>query len=203
MSGPFHELVTIFSRLPGIGSRQARRIVEHLVRQEFGTSDKLVRHLTELKRSVVECSTCRRLFEIHAQKDSCSICLDTHRNESQLMVVEKDIDLETIEKSGGYEGKYFVLGGLLTLTEKDPSQKIKFAKLRERVQKMSPEGEVILALSTTQDGEETALYLEEHLAPLVLEKKASLTRLGRGLSTGAELEYADPVTIKNALTNRK
>ena len=202
MSGQFNDLITEFAHLPGIGTRQARRIVEHLIRKDSGTLSRLSRMLSEIKTTVKECAECARLFANIEEGNLCSICKDAHRANS-LMVVEKDIDLETIEKSGGYEGKYFVLGALITLTEKNPSDKIRLKRLLSVIEKLPDTSEIIIALSTTTDGEETTLYIEEQAKENTDKKSLRLTRLGRGLSTGAELEYADPITIKNALSNRK
>ena len=112
------------------------------------------------------------------------------------MLVEKDVDLENIEKSGVYNGRYFVLGGTMSLTNDKNNLRFKelFAKVKEEKYK-----EIILALSANVEGENTARYIEKILEPL----KVKITHLGRGLSTGAELEYSDSETIKNALEGRK
>ncbi len=202
MSGHFNELISEFSRLPGIGTRQARRIVEHLIRKESSSLTRLSRLLSEIKSAMHECDDCRRLFNSTSMHTRCAICSDTTR-ENTLMIVEKDVDLETIEKSGIYQGKYFVVGALITLTEKNPAEKIQIRKLMSVVEQLPNGAEIILALSTTTDGEETALYIEEQVHEQIERKSLRITRLGRGLSTGAEIEYADPITIKNALSNRK
>lgn len=202
MSGHFNDLISEFARLPGIGTRQARRIVEHLIRKDGGSLSRLSRLLSEIKSAMHECDDCRRLFTSTGGQTRCAICSDNTR-ERTLMVVEKDVDLETIEKNGIYQGTYFVVGALITLTEKNPAEKIQVKKLIRTIDELPDGAEIILALSTTTDGEETALYIEEQAKELIEKKSLLVTRLGRGLSTGAEIEYADPITIKNALTNRK
>ena len=112
------------------------------------------------------------------------------------MLVEKDVDLENIERTGNFRGKYFVLGGLLSLSGNGTAE-LRLKPLFEKVQKEKP-AEMILATSATVEGENTNLYIERILEPL----KVKITRLGRGLSTGAELEYSDSETIENALRNR-
>lgn len=202
MSGHFNDLIAEFARLPGIGTRQARRIVEHLIRKDASSLSRLSRLLSEIKSAMHECDSCRRLFNTTSAQTRCAICSDKTR-ENTLMIVEKDVDLETIEKSGIYQGKYFVVGALITLTEKNPAEKIQIKKLISTVEQLPDGAEIILALSTTTDGEETALYIEEQAHDQIEKKSLRVTRLGRGLSTGAEIEYADPITIKNALSNRK
>ena len=114
-----------------------------------------------------------------------------------IMLVEKDVDLENIERTDNFRGKYFVLGGLLSLAG-NGTPEVRLKQLFEKVQKEKP-AEIILATSATIEGENTNLYIERILEPL----KVKISRLGRGLSTGAELEYSDSETIENALKNRQ
>jgi recombination protein RecR len=121
------------------------------------------------------------------------------------MVVEKDIDLDNIEKSGVYNGIYFVLGGTIQIFEKHPGELIRSKKLLEIVKKRAEKEslkEIILALSLTTDGENTMRYLSSLLEPIAKQYHLRISTLGRGLSTGIELEYSDVDTIKNALQNR-
>ena len=125
------------------------------------------------------------------------VCSGAGRDSSVIMAVEKDVDLENIERTGNFRGKYFVLGGLLSLAGNGTAE-VMLKQLFDKVQKEKPT-EIILATSATVEGENTNLYIERILEPL----KVKITRLGRGLSTGAELEYSDSDTIENALKNRK
>jgi recombination protein RecR len=134
----------------------------------------------------------------------CKICVDTERERGSLMIVEKDIDLDAIEKAKIYKGYYFVLGGNVPILDPQPENHIRFAPLLSELEHRLKEGlsEIIIALSATTEGDHTTDWLIEKLRPLTEKHQLKISLLGRGLSTGSELEYADPETIKNALTNR-
>ena len=162
--------------------------------------------ISKLKSEVSHCSSCFKLSL--KQKDIlCERCLDSERDSSTLMVVAKDIDLENITHSGEFNGKFFVLGGLLHILEKNPEQKIRVRELTMTIQRMveTPVGlkEVIIALSANSEGDNTTQYLRMMLEPICKNNIIKLSVLGRGLSTGTELEYSDSDTIRNALKNRE
>ena len=117
------------------------------------------------------------------------------------MVLEKDVDLDNIERGKIYDGLYFVLGGTIPILEKNPEKKIRIKKLLERIEN-NKIAEIILGLSATTDGENTEKYVHNQITDLAKTRKITVSRLGRGLSTGSELEYSDTETIKNALNNR-
>jgi recombination protein RecR len=198
------KIIEVFLKFPGIGPRQAKRFAYFLA----GEDEKFRRNLAELilgiKNEIKQCDSCYRFFsksDFNGQKSDfiCDICSSLNRNKNLLMVIEKDVDLENIEKAGVYNGRYFVLGGTISLTSKsDFISNLKFKDLFNKVKKEKPQ-EIILALSATVEGENTSRYIEKILEPL----KIKITRLGRGLSTGTELEYSDSETIKNALESRK
>jgi recombination protein RecR len=119
------------------------------------------------------------------------------------MIVARDSDLETVERSGAYQGLYFVLGGTIPLLDKEPDKRIRLRSLLERVSTSSPIQEVILSLNTTPDGEHTGTIVKDALLKVISSDSVCITILGRGLSTGAELEYVDKETIRNALRNRR
>jgi recombination protein RecR len=195
-----HRLEEIFAHFPGIGPRQARRFAYYLLGKSPAFIKEFTSLIEEVKKSSSECPQCHRLFINGAKVSICSVCGDKSRDASTLMVVARDSDFESIEKSAAYKGLYFILGGTVPILDKEPDKRIRLKALLERVQKSEPK-EVILSLNTTPDGEHTADIVKDALkAPLYLGK---VTILGRGLSTGAELEYADGETIKNALSNRK
>lgn len=200
------KLIAFFSRFPGIGPRQARRFTQFLLREPQASLNEFTALMQDLKKSIVSCNSCKRYFTKHKSELMCSWCSDTHRSDAELMIVEKDVDAETIERSGGYEGRYFVLGGRLLLLEKKPEERIRSHELLTLV-KMKVEKkllrEIIFALSATPEGEETTHYLVSLLKPITEKNNIMLTSLGRGLSTGAEVEYADAQTIKSALAGRK
>ncbi|MGB3921863.1 MAG: toprim domain-containing protein [Minisyncoccia bacterium] len=192
-------LAEIFSRFPGIGPRQARRFVYFLLSRNGDYSGELVRAVEELKKVALQCQSCFRFFVPEGRKTPlCNTCADEARDPSTLMLVSRDVDCEAVEKSGGYRGYYFILGGVIPILEKEPEKRIRAKELDLRLKKDKKIKEVILATNANLDGENTADFIKERYKNLNLE----FSVLGRGLSTGAELEYADPETLKNALLHR-
>lgn len=199
---PIDRLTELFKEFPGIGPRQARRFVYFLLRKNTGYVNEVISLIPELKKSVRVCKKCQRYFSIKDGTDVCNICNDTRRDSSLLMVVSRDTDMESVEKSGEYDGYYFVLGGIVPILEEQNANKfIRLDELRKRIEYDSPK-EVIIATNANPDGDNTALFLKKNLSPLLEEKGVALSTLGRGLSTGTELEYSDQETIGNALKNR-
>ncbi len=198
------KLITYFEKFPGIGARQARRFAFHVLTMEQSDVDDLAKLITNLQDTVTECARCHRFFAQNgSQSEMCSICLDGNRDRSKLMVLERDTDVQSIERSGVYDGLYFVLGGTLPLLT-DTDNKLRSAALKATLDTQLTEGlsEIILAFSVNPDGENTGRYVESLLKEKIEAHSLQVTQLGRGLSTGSELEYADPETIKNALRNR-
>jgi len=194
------KLSEIFSHFPGIGPRQARRFVYYLLHRQNGFSKDLVSAIENLKKEIMQCSECMRFFAKngHASK-LCSICENNERDHSMLMIVPRDIDLEAIERSGSYKGYYFVLGGSVPILEKEPEKKIRLTELKKLIEKKKGGlKEIVLAMNANVEGENTTDFIKNLYqgSPLVF------TILGRGLSTGIELEYADPETLKNAFLHR-
>lgn len=142
---------------------------------------------------------CMRFSSTNSQS-LCSYCADSNRDDGLIMIVEKDQDLQAVERTGTYRGRYFVLGGVITLSGKGTIRERDLVRVVEQRSKTGLR-EIVLALSATSEGEHTADRVREILAPL--RGPLSLTELGRGLSTGAELEYADSTTLSAALRNRK
>ena len=198
------KLTEYFTKFPGIGIRQARRFVYYLLTRDSGTRKSLARLIEGIADTVHQCTLCGRFSSDQDEKGGvCKICLHTERQET-LLIVEKDADLERIERSSAYHGRYFVLGGIVPVGSEDPNTFIRLSILTKHI-KDAPETlkEVILGLSITPDGEHTGELVLETLRPLMEKKKISFTHLARGLSTGSELEYADRATIENALSGRK
>ncbi len=194
-------LSELFKSFPGIGPRQAKRFVYYLLMRSGSYSDELIRAIQELKGEISQCDSCQKYFAKNGGDSKlCSTCSDESRDTSLLMLVPRDIDLEAVEKSGGYNGYYFVLGGVVPILEKEPEKRIRIKSLESRIKNGKAIREVILAMNANQDGEHTAEYLKEKLA--TYNPKLTISELGRGLSTGIELEYADPETLKNALLHR-
>lgn len=192
------ELARAFERFPGIGPRQAKRFVYHLLASSSDDRMRLAELISGIGSSVKQCRECLRFWSGAGER--CQYCADTSRDDRLLMLVERDQDLLAMERSGSYRGRYFVLGGSLTLSGKGA---IRERELIERVERRSEQGlsEIILALSATSEGEHTTEHLRDLLQPL--RPHLTLTVLGRGLATGSELEYADKETLAAALQNRK
>lgn len=204
------KLTEIFRSFPGIGPRQANRFVYYLLSRNGNYSSELARAVEGLKKEIVQCKECQKFFAKNGSTNSpqaaklCSICSDDTRDGSMLMIVPRDIDLEAVERSGSYKGYYFVLGGVVPILEKEPEKKIRLQLLVSSLQERIKSGlkEVILAMNANADGEHTADYLKEKLSTYIQGPALYISILGRGLSTGIELEYADPETLKSAFEHR-
>jgi recombination protein RecR len=199
------KLIKIFSEFPGIGPKQARRFVYFLITRHEGYIDELKREITNLRSNIESCVECRRYFtKVESSKKLCNICSDSTRDNTSLMIVSRDVDLENIEKSHFFNGKYFVLGGTVPILDKNPEQRIRLKDLLILLNRMSENGlkEVILGLDANSEGEYTTDIVKSAISPITDKYSIKISELGRGLSTGSELEYSDPETIKNALKNR-
>lgn len=194
------KLTEYFREFPGIGPRQAKRFVYFLLRKNEQYVRELSALIPQVRKNVSICENCFKYFTKNINTSKCEIC-NQNRDHSQILVVARDTDLESIEKSGAYNGYYFVLGGLLPILEDDVQKFIRFKELLNLIDKKIVNGleEIILAMNANPDGDNTAYFLKKNLS----DKNIKITILGRGLSTGSELEYADSETIKNALINRK
>lgn len=195
-----------FAQFPGIGARQSKRFVYFLLKKDRAYLNELVKLIQSLEDSVLECTRCHRYFmkKYNEASAECPVCTNTERNKSILMVVEKDSDLEAIERSGVYKGSYFILGGTLPILEKDPASKIRIRELSKLIEKEKHLiKEIILACAVTPESEHTAEYVHNAISPLTESAEIKLTALGRGLSTGTELEYSDADTLRFALEGRK
>lgn len=198
------KLASLFERFPGIGPRQARRFVYHLLTLNKNDIRTLSELIASIQDTVTECTSCYRFFSQNGNGKVCEICSNKERDASLLMVVERDADILPIERSGTYNGYYFVFGGTISLLESESADKVRGRALKAAVGERIQNGlkEVILAFAVNPDGENTARYIESQLSAYRDKSGLKVTVLGRGLSTGSELEYVDPETIKNALQNR-
>ncbi len=192
------ELTETFERLPGVGPKSAQRLVFHLLHYpeqrlvEFGS------RLKALKTSIVLCSECHNVSE----HDPCEICSDASRDTTQLCIVEQPLDVLAIEKSNSFTGRYHVLhGAIAPLNNIGPDQLF----LHDITHRLIGVTEVILATNPTMEGEATALYIREFLEaqPQFAAGECSFTRIGHGLPIGADIEYADGVTLRRALEGRR
>lgn len=199
MADRIEDLAHAFARFPGIGPRQARRFVYYLLSVPPQDRARLSDLVLNLAQDIRQCRMCMRFASTNSES-LCQYCTDPARDDGLLMILEKDQDLIAIERSGVYKGRYFVLGGVLTLSGKGAIRERDLVRVVEARAKAGLR-EIVLALSATSEGEHTADRVKEILGPL--RGSIALTELGRGLSTGAELEYADSTTLSAALRNRK
>ncbi len=203
---PLDKLIGYFEKFPGTGLRQARRFAFHILTLPPSEVKELAELINTLADSVTECANCHRFFSESGNNHICRICRDENRDQSKLLVVARDSDIEAIERSRIYDGLYFVLGGTVPLLNSAGSeQKVRAGSLKRTIEQKieaSALSEIILAFAINPDGENTSRFIESVLQDIITEHKVKISYLGRGLSTGSELEYADPETIKSALTNR-
>jgi recombination protein RecR len=196
-------LIAEFKKLPGIGEKTAERFVFHLLGRGHQAPVELADALYALDRSIRACSQCRSVSE----SDPCRICRDPSRRSDEVCVVADQQGLSAIERTGAYKGKYFVLGGLLSPIEGVTPETLGIEALDERLLRPAPSGagqggsvrELLLAVNPTIEGEATMNYLSRRYGTSL----PRVTRLARGLPRGADLEYADEVTLTDALTGRR
>jgi len=191
------QVVESFERLPGVGPKTAQRLTFYLLHVPQGELDRFANSVANLKTNTVMCSICFSVDET----DPCSICTDEKRDQQVICVVEQPLDVLALEKSGKYHGSYHVLHGKI-----DPLNNIGPDEIRisELIRRIKGEGErvkeIILATNPTMEGEATAMYIAKQLRAVATELR--VTRIGRGLPTGADLEYADPTTLERAMDGR-
>jgi len=189
-------LIDEFNKLPGIGPKTSERFVFYLLKQSEEEIKKFAKAIENLKKKITICSQCYNFSE----KDPCPICTDPRRDKSLLCVVAYPQDLQAIEKTNEYKGLYHILGGILNPIEGIGPKELKIQELLKRVKKPNSKiQEIILGLNPDLEGEATAIYLAKLLRPL----KIKVARLARGLPMGSDLQYADEVTLSNALEGRK
>ena len=183
-----------FAKLPGVGKKNALRFVLHLLRQEPDRAQRLGESLITLRKDVKYCKSCYNICD----SELCSICADPHRDASTVCVVENIKEVMVVEGTRQFNGLYHVLGGLISPMEGIGPQQLQIESLVERV-KAGTVKEVILALSTTMEGDTTNFYIFRKLAPFADLK---VTTLARGVSVGDEIEYADEITLGRSIVNR-
>src|SRR4051812_30306172 len=195
-AGPIQRLVTELSRLPGIGQRTAQRLAFHILRSDDADAFGLADAIREVKEKVGLCEVCFNLSE----GPRCRICEDERRDRSVICVVEEPADVIPIERTHEYRGVYHVLGGALSPIDGIDPEDLKITELVARVRD-GEASEVVIATNPTTSGEATAFYIAEALREL--EREVAVTRLASGLPMGADLEYADEVTLGKALSGRR
>jgi recombination protein RecR len=188
------ELIQTFAELPGIGPKTASRLAFFLLRGKSELAMRLAEALKALVENTRFCSTCYNVTE----DDPCPICSDPTRDQSVVCVIEEPMDLLALERTENYRGIYHVLHGALSPLEGIFAEDLRIAELEKRVRENELK-EVLLATNPTSEGDYTAAYLVQRLKPLGVR----ITRLGRGLPVGGDLEYADAVTLTRALESRQ
>lgn len=190
------QLIGHFQFFPGVGPRTAKRYIFHLLNEPQARVEEFAELIALLPKEITRCKKCFTF----SPKEFCNLCSSIHRDQSLLCIVSRVQEIESIEKAETYHGLYFVLGGLLNpLLGIDPTH-LRFEELLIRIQENQvPLGEIILAMNPTLEGESTIHYIKKILAPLAIK----LTILGRGIPQGADLEYADELTLGEALRGRK
>lgn len=194
-------LIEAFEALPGIGPKTAARLTYYLLHAPDSLSEKLADAARDLKTKTKICSICQNITET----DPCEICDDLNRDRSIICVVEDPLDVWAIEKSGAFNGLYHVLHGVIAPLENIGPEDLRINELLKRLRDpsassgRSPVKEIVLATNPSMEGEATAMYLQRLIKPLGIKT----TRIARGIPIGAELEYADEVTIRRALEGRK
>jgi len=204
------KLIDQFVKFPTVGPRTAARFVFYLINLPEKETKDIAELISSLKENIKICPLCHKSFERNGDENLCPICSDKMRDKSTIAVVEKEIDLEAIEKTKKYKGLYFILGGTIpNIKDEQKKQDVRkrIEELIKRVKNDNKIKEIILALNPTTEGEITALLIEREIKK---EKslsenldKIKITKLGKGLPVGGELEYADEQTLSSAFENRK
>ena len=196
-------LIESFERLPGVGPKSAQRLTFYLLHVPQGELDKFSESVQNLKKGTILCSIC---FSI-GETDPCDICADTQRDKSTICVVEEPLDVLSLERNGRYKGIYHVLHGRIDPLNNIGPDEIYIRQFMDRL-KSNPNGsagvevkEIILATNPTMEGEATAMYILKQLK--IQNPDLKITRIGRGLPVGADLEYADEVTLQRAMEGRQ
>jgi len=189
------DLVTELAQLPGIGRKTAQRLTFYLLKQPAETAARLAEAIQRVRERVTSCGVCGTLTDV----DPCAICTDPRRDATLLCVVEEASDVAAIERAGRFRGHYHVLGGRLSPLEGVGPEALHVDHLVARVANGAGVREVIIATNPSMEGEVTATYLQQALKPTGVR----VTRIARGLPVGGDLEYADGVTIAQALLARR
>ncbi len=187
-------LIRQISRLPGIGEKTAERLALHILRSPGREAEQLAAAIRDLKERTRLCSRCYSLSD----GPVCRICADPHRDNTRLCVVEQPADMVALEKSGAFRGLYHILGGVLSPMDGIGPDKI---RIRELLARLAAEeiAEVVLATSTSVEGEATADYLSSQLA----QRSLRVTRIASGVPVGGDLKFVDQVTLKRAMETRR
>lgn len=192
--GPIEDLIKKLNRLPGIGSKTAQRLAYHIIGLDESEVISLTDSIIAAKKNTVECSICMN----YADSDPCEICSNKSRDDSIVCVVESPKDVEAMERSHSFHGKYHVLHGVISPLKGKSPDDVKVKELIDRVKKGNIK-EIIVATNPTVDGDATATYIKNILS----DYDITVSRIGYGLPVGGDLEYYDEITIQTAMENRR
>jgi len=197
---PIQALIESFSKLPGVGPKSAQRLTYYLLHVPQIQLDEFADSVSRLKKDTILCSICKNVSETNP----CPICGDPSRDGSTVMVVEQPLDILAFEKTGKYRGLYHVLHGSINPLENIGPDEIFIESFLSRITNhKSLITEIIIATNPTMEGEATAMYLRKQMTSQITNHHPLITRLGMGIPTGADLEYADEVTLTQALEGRR
>jgi len=200
-----NNLIESFQKLPGIGPKTAQRLTYYLLHVPQTELEYFAESLSNLKKNTIICSICKNVSE----EDPCPICSDFKRDKSQVMIVEEPLEVLAFEKTGKYDGTYHVLHGAINPLENIGPDELFIEDLFKRLEldrrgKNYEIKEIIIATNPTMEGDATAMYLAKKLRERFLNgKELKVTRLGMGIPTGADLEYADETTLREAIEGRR
>lgn len=194
---PIQSLIDSFQKLPGIGPKSAQRLVYYLLHVPQVQLDEFSANVVNLKKNTKLCSVCKNVNET----DPCAICSDNARNHELILVVEQPLDILAFERTGNFKGVYHVLHGAINPMENIGPDEIYIDDLIKRINENVKE--VIIATNPTMEGNATAMYLQRQIQQLTSNSKPLISRLGMGIPTGADLEYADETTLSEALQGRR
>jgi len=201
---PIKDFIQVFSKLPGIGPRQTTRLAFWLLHQKKETQHDFYHAFINLFSKTQICPNCFFISEKDSSKQEnqlCKICQDSQRDQSVICVVEKETDLISIENTNKYKGLYHVLGGLISEIDESRKEKLTIKQLLTRIKTNKKVKEIILALNPNSEGNLTTYYIEKAIK--TINPNIKITKLGRGLPQGGEVEFADAETLVNALEGRK
>lgn len=193
-------LIASFQKLPGVGPKSAQRLTYYLLHVPQGELDDFARNVENLKKDTTTCSICKNIGETNP----CEICSDDKRDKQSILVVEQPLDVLAFERTGRYKGLYHVLHGAINPLDNIGPDEIFIQSLLNRLVDSKPPDEVIIATNPTMEGEATAMYLTKKIKETLTNgNTVTITRIGMGIPTGADLEYADDVTLRESLEGRR
>lgn len=193
-AAPVARLIDEFHKLPGIGPKSAQRLAYHVLRAPADDARALAEAILDVKERITLCATCQNITDV----DPCAICSNPSRDTGQICVVEEPLDILALERTRAFKGRYHVLHGVLSPLNGVNAEDLKIRELLDRL-RSGEVSEVIMAINPNVEGDATTMYLERLIAPLGIK----VSRLARGLPVGADLEFADEITLTRALENRQ